>query len=779
MYEIKLTKKTSEPWGLLKQGDFNRHSKNEKGSSQQIVIGWSCSGGVICILFIMPLSEFLRMSRRKHESDQQISTTHLTDLSSIPENDFVELVWDNGQPAMHGQSSRVKKSHNLNNIPPHHKSRGKFLENANSSRKVKIGSVESFLDDGLPGVPSIDTDLNQHGDLVPWLNYPVDEFLPDVSGVTVNEQANQNSLSSMNKSRCIQTFGHLQNLFEPNTQKLEQSISMNGSSRTGLMPLRSSRQEQTSIPSFTSGVSDVASCSASTSKDAVMRESVQDQPSSNGYLDMRMQKPDLALPGPVSRSSLPNFPFLSRYTSLNKANLHHTADPTASCSLLEAMANKEKNQANGTTPVESSEVLANNLQKENDFHNQSSNSSKVDQRPSGSQLYEQSGLVKKSFKDQRPSGSLPREQSCSIKKSYELCQEDQEKNNNSLNQVIGPDSNKRDSDDVKAAEPVVAASSVCSGSSGDRASNDQPRLKRKCHDIEESEYRSEDVEEESVGVRKTTPTRGAGSKRGRAAEVHNLSERRRRDRINEKMRALQELIPNCNKTDKASMLDEAIEYLKTLQLQVQVMSMGTGLWMPPMMFPSGMRHMHATHMPNLSPLGIGVGFGMNMLDMNGGFPMFPVPPMQHPPLPSQSLSRPGKFSGLVSPNIPVPGHPGQGHPMSVPRAPTVPFSSHTSTSSSTGMGVTTVGFQMEAPSASPTPNITNHAEDKNAQLMHDADVSRLISLTSNQLLQTNESTGQLNQSLRQKSNQATNVHGDVDVNSANGDIVPEGKAGSN
>nr|GEY31852.1 phytochrome interacting factor 3 [Tanacetum cinerariifolium] len=57
--------------------------------------------------------------------------------------------------------------------------------------------------------------------------------------------------------------------------------------------------------------------------------------------------------------------------------------------------------------------------------------------------------------------------------------------------------------------------------------------------------------------------------RSRAAEVHNLSERRRRDRINEKMKALQELIPRCNKSDKASMLDEAIEYLKSLQMQVQ------------------------------------------------------------------------------------------------------------------------------------------------------------------------------------------------------------------
>ncbi|KAE8658831.1 Transcription factor ALC [Hibiscus syriacus] len=62
----------------------------------------------------------------------------------------------------------------------------------------------------------------------------------------------------------------------------------------------------------------------------------------------------------------------------------------------------------------------------------------------------------------------------------------------------------------------------------------------------------------------------SSSKRSRAAEVHNLSEKRRRSRINEKMKALQNLIPNSNKTDKASMLDEAIEYLKQLQLQVQV-----------------------------------------------------------------------------------------------------------------------------------------------------------------------------------------------------------------
>ncbi|GLU04242.1 hypothetical protein SLE2022_214010 [Rubroshorea leprosula] len=64
-------------------------------------------------------------------------------------------------------------------------------------------------------------------------------------------------------------------------------------------------------------------------------------------------------------------------------------------------------------------------------------------------------------------------------------------------------------------------------------------------------------------------------KRSRAAKVHNLSQKRRRSRINEKMKGLQNLIPNSNKIDKASMLDEAIEYLKQLQLQVQVSVEGT------------------------------------------------------------------------------------------------------------------------------------------------------------------------------------------------------------
>ncbi|XP_010538109.1 PREDICTED: transcription factor SPATULA-like [Tarenaya hassleriana] len=73
----------------------------------------------------------------------------------------------------------------------------------------------------------------------------------------------------------------------------------------------------------------------------------------------------------------------------------------------------------------------------------------------------------------------------------------------------------------------------------------------------------------------------SSSKRCRAAEVHNLSEKRRRSRINERLKALQKLIPNSNKTDKASMLDEAIEYLKQLQLRVQMLVMSNGVSLYP------------------------------------------------------------------------------------------------------------------------------------------------------------------------------------------------------
>ncbi|XVF35211.1 hypothetical protein REPUB_Repub18cG0126000 [Reevesia pubescens] len=63
------------------------------------------------------------------------------------------------------------------------------------------------------------------------------------------------------------------------------------------------------------------------------------------------------------------------------------------------------------------------------------------------------------------------------------------------------------------------------------------------------------------------------ARRGQATDPHSIAERLRREKIAERMKNLQELVPSSNKTDKASMLDEIIEYVKFLQLQVKVLSM--------------------------------------------------------------------------------------------------------------------------------------------------------------------------------------------------------------
>uniref|UniRef100_A0A5B6YX60 BHLH domain-containing protein n=1 Tax=Davidia involucrata TaxID=16924 RepID=A0A5B6YX60_DAVIN len=70
------------------------------------------------------------------------------------------------------------------------------------------------------------------------------------------------------------------------------------------------------------------------------------------------------------------------------------------------------------------------------------------------------------------------------------------------------------------------------------------------------------------------------ARRGQATDPHSIAERLRRERIAERMKALQELVPSANKTDRAAMLDEIVDYVKFLRLQVKVLSMsrlgGTG-----------------------------------------------------------------------------------------------------------------------------------------------------------------------------------------------------------
>ncbi|KAJ8506663.1 hypothetical protein OPV22_007549 [Ensete ventricosum] len=209
----------------------------------------------------------------------------------------------------------------------------------------------------------------------------------------------------------------------------------------------------------------------------------------------------------------------------------------------------------------------------------------------------------------------------------------------------------------KAHEGTVTSSSGGSGCSYGRtaqqnASNHSYK-RRKARDVEESGCQSEEAEYESIDEKKQA-TRPTSKRRSRAAEVHNLSERRRRDRINEKMKALQELIPHCNKTDKASMLDEAIEYLKTLQLQVQMMWMGSG--MASMMFPCVQQYIS----------GMGMGIGMSHASMSAVHSAVQLPRV---PFVNASVAPASSASFLPSPPIISPANfPSQMHNIHLPES---------------------------------------------------------------------------------------------------------------
>ncbi|XP_024982324.1 transcription factor bHLH130-like isoform X2 [Cynara cardunculus var. scolymus] len=63
------------------------------------------------------------------------------------------------------------------------------------------------------------------------------------------------------------------------------------------------------------------------------------------------------------------------------------------------------------------------------------------------------------------------------------------------------------------------------------------------------------------------------AKRGCATHPRSIAERVRRTRISERMRKLQELVPNMDKqTNTADMLDLAVDYIKELQKQVETLS---------------------------------------------------------------------------------------------------------------------------------------------------------------------------------------------------------------
>ncbi|WVZ73993.1 hypothetical protein U9M48_022234 [Paspalum notatum var. saurae] len=84
-----------------------------------------------------------------------------------------------------------------------------------------------------------------------------------------------------------------------------------------------------------------------------------------------------------------------------------------------------------------------------------------------------------------------------------------------------------------------------------------------------------DAEPKSISAKKPC---GAGRKTSKAKSAptvptkdpQSLAAKNRRERISERLRTLQELVPNGTKVDLVTMLEKAISYVKFLQLQVNV-----------------------------------------------------------------------------------------------------------------------------------------------------------------------------------------------------------------
>ncbi|KAK9292198.1 hypothetical protein L1049_020160 [Liquidambar formosana] len=345
----------------------------------------------------MPLSELYRMAEGKLESSQQKTPICSTDLSFMPDNDFVELVWENGQIMMQGQSSRARKSPTCNSLPSHTpRCRDKDIGNGTNSKMGKFGTMDSILNDFPLSVPSGEMGLSQDDDMVLWLNYPLDDslqneyggsdFLTELSGVTVNELSTQNNFSSIEKrSSCNQTVRDSHSISVHNGVSLEQGnvskVSGGGGGGGGgepsgtrssqLYPL-STQHCQTSFPSFRSRVSDIISNDHSNAThNAVCGDSIRISSSSSGFPRMKTHKQD---PEPPSTNSgFMNFSHFSRPAALVKANLQNIgAMAGPSLSNIERMGSKDKGSATSSSNPTKSTLIesSSNLQKEMGSHSQ-------------------------------------------------------------------------------------------------------------------------------------------------------------------------------------------------------------------------------------------------------------------------------------------------------------------------------------------------------------------------------------------------------------------------
>ncbi|XP_028757911.1 transcription factor BEE 1-like [Neltuma alba] len=121
--------------------------------------------------------------------------------------------------------------------------------------------------------------------------------------------------------------------------------------------------------------------------------------------------------------------------------------------------------------------------------------------------------------------------------------------------------------DQRLKHPLIQSSESLGENSSSLHSADFPEMRKKAVGLKRKRNNSriEEKQKEVIHVR---------AKRGQATDSHSLAERVRRERINEKLRYLQDLVPGCYKAmGMAVMLDVIINYVLSLQQQIEFLSM--------------------------------------------------------------------------------------------------------------------------------------------------------------------------------------------------------------
>lgn len=166
------------------------------------------------------------------------------------------------------------------------------------------------------------------------------------------------------------------------------------------------------------------------------------------------------------------------------------------------------------------------------------------------------------------------------------------------------------------------------------------------------------------------------------------------------------------------------------------MSMGAGFYMPAMMVPTGMQHMHAAHMSQFSPMAVGMGLGMGMNCGSPGWPTFQVTSMQGPHLSAprpQPILGTTNIQGMGVSNPQVFGHPGQGLALSSPRAHLMPLPGGPPINLAGGLKGNETAAAVEVPNSAPTTNSKDFLVTTNSQMVHNTDASSSMNQESSQV----------------------------------------------